>query len=84
MEGRPSITATVREPSPRAGAARFNSIKPRFPIPGLAEPLLVKSATARLDGARLWVDKMVARVGTVDLQGEYRYEPEALVLTASA
>ena len=48
-----------------------------IPIPGLAEPLHVKSATARLDGARLWVDKMVARVGEVDLQGEYRYEPGA-------
>jgi hypothetical protein len=49
-----------------------------IPIPGLAEPLRVKSATARLDGAKLWVDKMVARVGAVDLQGEYRYEPDAI------
>jgi hypothetical protein len=48
-----------------------------IPIPGLAEPLRVKSATARLDGAKLWVDKMVARIGTVDLQGDYRYEPGA-------
>jgi hypothetical protein len=49
-----------------------------IPLPGLAEPLHVKSATARLDGAKLWVDKMVARVGGVDLQGEYRYEPGAI------
>ncbi len=49
-----------------------------IPLPGLAEPLHVKSASARLDGAKLWVDKMVARVGTVDLQGEYRYEPGAI------
>ena len=49
-----------------------------FPLPGLAEPLHVRSATARLDGAKLWVDKMVAQVGDVDLQGDYRYEPGAL------
>ena len=49
-----------------------------IPLPGLAEPLHVKSASARLDGAKLWVDKMVARVGDVDLQGDYHYEPGAI------
>ena len=47
-------------------------------LPGLAEPLRVRSAVARLDGAKLWVDKMTARIGAVDLQGDYRYEPGAL------
>ena len=41
-------------------------------LPGLAEPLYVRSAAARLDGARLWVDKMIARVGETDLAGDYR------------
>jgi len=49
-----------------------------IPLPGLAEPVHLRSATARLDGAKLWVDRMVARVGAIDLQGDYRYEPGAV------
>ena len=52
--------------------------KAEIPLPGLAEPLRVRSATARLDGAKLWVDKMVARVGPADIAGDYRYEPGAV------
>jgi hypothetical protein len=52
--------------------------KAEIPLPGLADPLRVRSATARLDGPRLWVDKMVARVGAADLAGDYRYEPGAI------
>jgi hypothetical protein len=47
-------------------------------LPGLAVPLRVRSASARLDGAKLWVDKMIAHVGTVDVQGDYHYEPGAV------
>jgi hypothetical protein len=46
-------------------------------LPGLAEPLRVRSAAVRLEGARLSVDKMTARAGAIDLQGDYRYEPGA-------
>jgi hypothetical protein len=49
-----------------------------IPLPGLSVPLHVKSASARLDGAKLWVDKMIARVGAVEVQGDYRYEPGAV------
>jgi hypothetical protein len=52
--------------------------KAEIPLPGLAEPLRIRSAAARLDGAKLWVDKMVARIGAIDLQGDYRYEPGAV------
>ena len=58
--------------------------KAEIALPGLAEPLRVRSATARLDGAKLWVDKMIARVGAIDLQGDYRYEPGASAPTVSA
>ena len=49
-----------------------------IPIPGLAEPLHVRSSVAVLDGAKLRVDKIVARVGAADVTGEYHYEPGAL------
>jgi hypothetical protein len=52
--------------------------KAEIALPGLAEPLRLRSATARLDGAKLWVDKMVARLGTADIAGDYRYEPGAV------
>ena len=52
--------------------------KAELDLPGLAEPLRLRSATARLDGAKLWVDKMIARVGPVDIAGDYRYEPDAV------
>lgn len=48
-----------------------------IPLPGLAEPLHVRGAVARLDGAKLWVDKIVARAGAAEVSGDYRYEPGA-------
>ena len=52
--------------------------KAEIALPGLADPLRVRSAAARLDGAKLWVDKMIARMGEIDLAGDYRYEPGAV------
>ncbi len=49
-----------------------------IPLLGLAEPLRVRSAIAHIDGAKLRVDKIVARVGAADLVGDYHYEPGAV------
>jgi hypothetical protein len=59
-----------------SGQVQLN--RAEIPLPGLAEPLRVRSASARLDGAKLWVDRMIARIGAIDLQGDYRYEPGAV------
>jgi hypothetical protein len=68
-----------RGPDVLAGwSGQIQLAKAEIALPGLAEPLHVRSAAARLDGARLWVDRMAARVGEVDLAGDYRYEPGAL------
>jgi len=48
----------------------------KFPLPGLAEPLVVESATAHIDGARVTLDRIHAQAGKVAIQGEYRYEPQ--------
>ena len=48
----------------------------QLPLPGLAEPVIVASATAHIDGAHVALDHILAQAGTVTLQGEYRYEPQ--------
>ena len=46
-------------------------------VPGLADPLLLASAHARIDGARVVLDQIDASAGKVEFTGEYRYEPGA-------
>jgi len=47
-----------------------------FRLPGLAEPLAVKTASAHIDGARVTLDHMRAHAGQIAIQGDYRYEPQ--------
>jgi hypothetical protein len=48
----------------------------QFPLPGLADPVVVQSATAHIDGPRVTLDHISAQAGKVALEGEYRYEPQ--------
>jgi hypothetical protein len=48
----------------------------QFPLPGLADPLAVASATAHIDGARVALDRIRAQAGNVWIEGDYRYEPQ--------
>jgi len=45
-------------------------------VPGLADPLVLASAHATIDGARVVLDKMDAQAGKLAFAGEYRYEPD--------
>jgi len=47
-----------------------------FPLPDLAEPVMVESATAHIDGARVSLDRIHAQAGKIAIQGDYRYEPQ--------
>jgi hypothetical protein len=47
-----------------------------FPLPGLADPVAVESATVHIDGARVTLDRIQAQAGKIAMQGEYRYEPQ--------
>jgi len=58
------------------GVGNLGSVRRAFE--DLGASVAIVDSPARLDGARLWVDRMVARVGEVDLAGDYRYEPGAL------
>jgi hypothetical protein len=46
-------------------------------VPGLADPLKLASAHAQIDGARVVLDRVTARVGKLAFTGDYRYEPGA-------
>jgi hypothetical protein len=46
-------------------------------VPGLADPLVIASARAQIDGARVVLDRVEAQAGKVAFTGEYRYEPGA-------
>ena len=48
-----------------------------IPLPGLADPVLLVSAHAQIDGARVVLDQIEASAGKVAFSGEYRYEPGA-------
>ena len=48
----------------------------QFPLPGLAEPVAVESATVHIDGARVTLDRIHAQAGKIAIEGEYRYEPQ--------
>ena len=43
--------------------------------PALADPLLVASAHAQIDGARVVLDRLRGRAGKLAFTGDYRYEP---------
>ena len=48
----------------------------QFPLPGLAEPVAVGSASAHIDGARVALDHIHAQAGKIAIEGDYRYEPQ--------
>jgi hypothetical protein len=53
----------------------FEIANAEIPLEGLADPLKVEFAHARLDGARVALEKIRASVGEITTQADYRYEP---------
>ena len=49
-----------------------------LPLPGLAVPLHVQSAHARLDGPRVTLEKASISAGHLTAQADYHYEPGAI------
>ncbi|PYT14899.1 MAG: hypothetical protein DMG59_15775 [Acidobacteria bacterium] len=50
----------------------------RVAVLGLADPLRILSAAVSLNGARVSVSRLRAKVGTVEFSGDYRWEPTAV------
>jgi hypothetical protein len=47
----------------------------RIAVDGLAEPLLIKSASVSLNGKRVAVNRLQAKAGAIAFTGSYRWEP---------
>lgn len=63
-------------PSDPLWTARIQLTGVEAALDGIAEPLQLESATAEIQGARLVLDRIRARLGHARIQGEYRYEPK--------
>jgi hypothetical protein len=46
-------------------------------VPGIVDPVRVAAASVVLEGSRVVVNRLRAHAGTLGLEGEYRYEPDA-------
>ncbi len=64
--------------SPGEWSGSFQLENVTLPLPGLATPLHVQSAHARLDGARVTLEKARFSAGHLAALADYRYEPGAI------
>lgn len=62
--------------SPAGWTGRLELKQAEIPVAAFSEPLRVESASAQLNGARIVLERIRARVGEVRFHGDYRYEPE--------
>jgi hypothetical protein len=58
-------------------SGRLDVSDAEVPIPGLADPVVLASAHAQIDGPRVVLDQLDGSAGKVSFTGEYRYEPTA-------
>jgi hypothetical protein len=64
-----------REPGRAGWTGAIQLRNATISVPGFAHPLELASANARIDGARVALDRVQARMGAIAFSGEYRYEP---------
>jgi acetolactate synthase regulatory subunit len=59
-------------------SGEYELLNARIPVDGLAEPVRVQSAAVVLNGKRVAVSRLRARVGAIAFTGDYRWEPAAV------
>jgi AsmA family len=59
-------------------SGEYDLLNARIPVEGLADPLRIQSASVKLNGARVSVTKLNARLGDIAFTGDYRWEPTAV------
>lgn len=64
-------------PSKTGWAGAIDLRDAAFPLPGLADPVTVQSASVHIDGPRVTLDRIRAQAGKIAFQGEYQYAPLA-------
>lgn len=66
-----------REDGPGVWSGEYELQNAVMEIPGLASPVHLTSASVDMKGGGIQINRMRARVGTVKLEGDYRYDPDA-------
>jgi hypothetical protein len=59
-------------------SGEYELLNARVPVEGLAEPVRVQSAAVSLNGKRVTVNRLRAKVGAIAFTGDYRWEPAAI------
>jgi hypothetical protein len=59
-------------------SGEYELLNARIPVDGLAEPVKVQSAAVSLNGKRVTVNRLRAKVGEIAFTGDYRWEPAAI------
>ncbi len=66
-----------RGPKTAGWTGRLELADAEIQVPGLADPVLLTSSRAQIDGARVTLDQIEGAAGKIAFTGEYRYEPHA-------
>jgi AsmA protein len=63
----------------RSGAwsGEFDLQNARLPVPGIADPVEIQSATVRWNGKQVVISRLRATAGDIPFTGEYRWDPSA-------
>ena len=64
-----------RAPAEAAWSGRLALADATIAIPGLADPVVLNSAHAQIDGERVVLDRIDGQAGKLAFTGDYRYEP---------
>jgi hypothetical protein len=59
-------------------SGEYELLNARIPVEGLTEPVKVQSAAVSLNGKRVTVSRLRAKVGAIGFTGDYRWEPGAV------
>ena len=64
-----------RDPQKAGWTGRLQLTGAEIQVPGLADPVKLAAARARIDGGRVALDRLEASAGKLSFTGEYTYEP---------
>jgi hypothetical protein len=59
-------------------SGEYELLNARIPVDGLVEPVRVQAAAVSLNGKRVTVNRIRAKVGEIAFTGDYRWEPAAV------
>lgn len=59
-------------------SGEYDLLNARIPVDGLTDPLRIQSASVKLNGARVAVTKLRAKIGEIAFTGDYHWDPASI------